>query len=234
LIGLWYNKIQENERDRGVGMCGRYTTEIETDERELFRMLARAEQNAQPSAEPHLMHGEAPIAAVSGREVFPSERAAVLASGMNGETDAFMFRWGFDAEIGGKHRLLINARAESAAEKPLFAVHLRQRRCVIPTAGFFEWAHVGRRADPARKYRFNLPGTGILYLAGMYRPSPTSPDGWEFVVLTREANDSMRPIHDRMPVILRTEHVEEYLGSSVSARMLLSETPPVLIKKLVS
>ena len=177
---------------------------------------------------------DAPIAAVSGREVFPSEQAAVLAAGGGGETDAFFFRWGFPAQIGGKQRLLINARAEGAAEKPMFAPHLRQRRCVIPTAGFFEWAHVGGRADPARKYRFNLPGTGILYLAGLYRPSQSAPGGWEFVILTRAANDSMQPIHDRMPVILRTEHVEEYLCSPASAGMLLAETPPVLIKKLVS
>ncbi|MBQ7299604.1 MAG: SOS response-associated peptidase [Clostridia bacterium] len=214
-------------------MCGRYTTEIETDERELFRMLVRAEENAHPTSVPHMSAGGS-IAAVRGREVYPSEQAAVLVGDASGEVDAWLYRWGFDAEIGGRRRLLINARAESAAAKPMFAPHLTERRCVIPTAGFFEWAHTGGRADPRLKYRFNLPDSGILYLAGLYRPSQSAPGCWEFVILTRAANDSMLPIHDRMPVILRTEHVQEYLCSAGSAGMLLEETPPVLVKKLVS
>ena len=214
-------------------MCGRYTTEIETDERELFRILERAEQNTRTN--PILRAStDAPITTVHGREVFPSEEAAVLAVGEQGGTDAFLFRWGFPSEIGGKKRLLINARAESAAEKPLFAPHLQCRRCVIPTAGFFEWEHHGGRADPTRKYRFNLPQTGILYLAGLYRPSDAINGEWEFVILTRETGDSMAPIHDRMPVVLRREHVGEYLADFRSAQMLLYETPPVLIKRLVS
>lgn len=205
-------------------MCGRYTTEIETDERQLFEILARAEQNSGMSA--------APLA----REVFPSETAAVLVAGTDRAVDAVLFRWGFPAGQNGG-RLLINARAESAAEKPTFAPHLQLgRRCVIPTAGFFEWAHPGdrRRADLSQKYRFNLPHTGVLYLAGLYRPSLTAPDGCEFVILTRAANDSMAPIHDRMPVILREEHIGEYLGDAASAAGLLAETPPVLLKRLVS
>lgn len=209
-------------------MCGRYTTEMETDERGLFEILLRAEQNAQPSAA-----ASGSITTV-GREVFPSETAAVLAEGHHGDTDAFLFRWGFDADIGGKRRLLINARSETASEKAMFAPLLPACRCVIPTAGFFEWAHHGGRAISAMKYRFNLPHTGILYLAGLYRPSPAEPEIREFVILTRAANDSMAPIHDRMPVILRGEHVEEYLHDAVSAKKLLDETPPVLLKRLVS
>ena len=214
--------------DGGADMCGRYTTEMETDERGLFEILMRAEQNAQTSvssrADPMTV----------GREVFPSETAAVLAADGSGTADAFLYRWGFDADINGKHRLLINARAETAAEKATFAPLLPAYRCVIPTAGFFEWAHDGGRAISALKYRFNLPNTGILYLAGLYRPSPAEPEKREFVILTRAANDSMAPIHDRMPVILREEHVEEYLCDAGSARKLLCETPPVLIKRLVS
>ncbi len=155
-------------------MCGRYTTEIETDERELFQMLARAEQNAHTMPTHHLS-SEHPITAVSGREIFPSDPAAVLIAHSAYDIDAFLYRWGFPSVFDGKHRLLINARAESAAEKPIYAPHFHQHRCVIPTAGFFEWAHQGSRADPARKYRFNLPQTGILFLAGFFRPSVSIP-----------------------------------------------------------
>ena len=169
-----------------------------------------------------------------GREVFPSETAAVLAGTREGSIDAFAFRWGFDADIGGKRRLLINARAETAAEKTMFAPLLPAYRCVIPTAGFFEWAHSGDRVISSQKYRFNQPHTGILYLAGLYRPSPFSAGMHEFVIMTRAANDSMAPIHDRMPVVLREEHIDEYLHDTISAQKLLCETPPMLVKRLVS
>ena len=209
-------------------MCGRYTTEMETDERQLFEILMRAEQNAQT------LVSSCGKTVTVGREVFPSETAAVLAGTREGSIDAFAFRWGFDADIGGKRRLLINARAETAAEKAMFAPLLPAYRCVIPTAGFFEWAHNGDRVISSQKYRFNLPHTGILYLAGLYRPSPFLAGMHEFVVMTRAANDSMAPIHDRMPVVLREEHIDEYLHDTASAKKLLCETPPMLVKRLVS
>ena len=210
-------------------MCGRYTTEIETDERELFRMLARAEANTNSGSAVSMTSGKPLV-----REVFPSEPAAVLTADAGGGIDVHLFRWGYPTEIAGKRRLLINARSETAAEKPMFSDGLLYRRCVIPTAGFFEWAHVGGRADTDRKYRFNLPHTGILYLAGFFRPSYTAAGTCEFLILTREANVSMAPIHDRMPVIVREEHIAEYLADAAAARQLLYETPPMLLKKLVS
>ncbi len=226
-------------------MCGRYTTEIETDERALFRMLLRAEFNT-PTLAPGfaLKNGIAeiphtPTAALSlrtggGCEVFPSDIAAVLTM-KAGETspDAYLYRWGYPTEINGKKRLLINARSESAEEKTLFAESLVHRRCVIPTAGFFEWMHNAGKADPHKKFRFNQTHGGMLYLAGLYRRSFAC-DEHEFVILTRNANASMAPIHDRMPVILRAEHVAEYLYSAENAKRLLCETPPMLVKRLVS
>lgn len=214
-------------------MCGRYTTEIETDEHELYQMLARAEQTSSAGTATPLA-SDTGVKSIRGREVFPSDAAAVLSAGTEHPIDAFLFRWGFPSSMDGKRRLLINARSESVLEKPSFAPHFLQQRCVIPTAGFFEWAHHGNRADPAQKYRFNLPQTGMLFLAGFYRQSPTAENEREFLILTREANDSMAPIHHRMPVILRREHIEEYLLDAASAQTLLNETPPVLLKRLVS
>ena len=214
-------------------MCGRYTTELETEERELYQILARAEQNS--SSMTRANHSvRASVSTSNGHEVFPADFAPVLTAGAYTDIDAFLFRWGFSSTFGGKHSLLINARSESALEKPLFSSHFLYHRCVIPTAGFFEWAHNGMRADPARKYRFNLPQTGMLFLAGFYRKSDQNPNETEFIILTREANDSMAPIHHRMPVILRKEHIAEYLLNTDAARVLLNETPPVLIKRLVS
>ena len=113
-------------------MCGRYTTEIETDERELFQMLAHAEQNVYVKAVNR--SSERVISPPSVREVFPSEPAAVLTITDSHGIDACLFRWGFPSAFHGKNRLLINARAESVFEKAIFSPHFLYHRCVIPTA----------------------------------------------------------------------------------------------------
>ena len=92
-------------------------------------------------------------------------------------------------------KLLINARAETAAQKPTFSEALRLRRIVLPASGFYEWTH----DDAHLQYFFDLENRTVFYLAGLYRID----DGvLRFVILTRAANESMRPVHDRMPVIL--------------------------------
>ena len=86
-------------------------------------------------------------------------------------------------------------------EKPAFATSFRLRRCAVPCTGFFEWdAH-------KTKYRFRLPGCGGAYLGGIFRECDSLP---QFVILTAEANDSVRPIHERMPVILPAEAVGDW------------------------
>ncbi len=125
--------------------------------------------------------------------------------------------WGFLGFDKGK--LLINARAESVKDKPTFADSFAQRRCVLPAAGFYEWD------SKKEKVIFTLPDKPILYLAGIYRPY-----GQErrFVVLTREANASMAPIHDRMPLILSGEEVEPWVCDRRAADDLLAKELPML------
>ena len=209
-------------------MCGRYTTDIETDEEELFQVLRRADVNT-PEAAAYL--------GVSAREVFPTDPAAVifgrdpsrLAAG-GARYGIRYFRWGYPME----KRTLINARSESAEEKAIFSASLPMRRCVIPTAGFFEWSHTGERI----KYRFNLPDSGILYLAGLYRPMAV-PDArfsdvrQEFVILTTEANASMADIHSRMPLILLPEALDSWIYDTSSAMRILHSAPPELVRKAV-
>ena len=209
-------------------MCGRYTTDIETDEEELNRILFRADANT-PAA--------AAYVGASGREVFPTDPAPVLfgreMSKLSAGTARYgirYFRWGYPFE----KRFVINARAEQAEEKPMFSASLSERRCVIPTAGFFEWSHTGEKI----KYRFNLPDTGILYLAGLYRPiscpDTRFPDVFqEFVILTTEANASMQPVHSRMPLILHPEAVDSWVYNDRAAERLLHTPPPELVKKAV-
>ena len=207
-------------------MCGRFTTDTETDEEELSRILSRAANNT-PSASVF----------ACAREVFPSDPAAVLyrrdparlTQGSSWYGTRF-FRWGYPMD----RKLLINARAENAEERPVFCASLVSRRCIIPTAGFFEWTHTKEKV----KYRFNTGDSGLLFLAGLYRPSeqpdPRYPDiRHEFVILTTEANASMAPVHTRMPVILRPDQLRMWLYSETDARRILTEPPPELHRKAV-
>lgn len=122
---------------------------------------------------------------------------------------------GFD-----KGKLLINARAEGVRTKRAFADSFASRRCVFPAAGFYEWD------KQKNKVTFKLEDKPILYLAGIYKPYGAEK---RFVVLTREANDSMRPVHDRMPLILTKEEVRPWVRDEEATSTILAKELPQLM-----
>ena len=128
-----------------------------------------------------------------------------------------LLQWGFPGFDKGK--LLINARAESVKDRPTFADSYAERRCVLPAAGFYEW---DRKKE---KVIFTLPEKPLLYLAGIFRPY--GPE-MRFVILTREANASMAPVHDRMPLILSNNEVEPWISDAAAADRLLAKQLPAL------
>ena len=119
---------------------------------------------------------------------------------------------------------MINARAESVAEKPAFRAAFKRRRCIVPASGFYEWKQVAKGKQPI----FILPADDKLFaLAGLWEIW-TGPDGGELqscTILTTEANDLMEPIHNRMPVILAQEDWSDWLGSG-------GDDPPAYLAKL--
>ena len=121
---------------------------------------------------------------------------------------------------GAEGKLLINARSETAAEKPTFAPCLRSRRIVLPAEAFFEW-----QRDTREKYRFTVPGLRTFYLGGLYRREG---EETRFVILTRAANADMAPVHHRMPLILGPEAVRPSLTREDAARQALSAPAPEL------
>ena len=125
--------------------------------------------------------------------------------------------WGFPGFDKGK--LLINARAESVKDRPTFADSFAERRCVLPAAGFYEW---DRKKE---KVIFTVTESKILYLAGIYRPYGEEN---RFVILTREANASMAPVHDRMPLILSRGEVEPWVRGVNEADDILAKKLPLL------
>ena len=138
----------------------------------------------------------------------------------NGKIVAVPAFFGFPGYQDGK--LLINARSETAAEKRTFADSLKSRRIILPTTGFFEWSHGAKKT----KYLFTVDSRDVVYLCGVYKIV----DGeYRFVILTREANESMAETHDRMPIIAAEEEVRPYLSDYDSAiRIIASEAPQLL------
>ena len=128
--------------------------------------------------------------------------------------------FGFPGFSGG--RLLINARAETAAEKKTFAESLKERRVILPATGFYEW-------DAKKtKYLFTVGDRTVFYLCGLYRIV----DGqYRFVILTRAANDTMIETHDRMPVIVGQNEVRPYLTDLAAAKEILSSASPELVRR---
>ena len=119
--------------------------------------------------------------------------------------------WAKDPAIGNR---MINARAETIATKPSFRSALRKRRCLIPADGFYEWTPAGRTKQPVHIALKNREPFGF---AGLWE-SWTSLDGEEIktcTIITTEANELLKPIHDRMPVILNREAEAVWLDPTI-------------------
>ena len=116
--------------------------------------------------------------------------------------------WAKDASIGHK---MINARAETVAEKPAFRKPFRSRRCLIPADGFFEWQ---RHGDTREAWYFRSTAGTPLAFAGLWDEWLDKSTGETLrscTIITTAANALMRPIHDRMPVVLQAHEERQWL-----------------------
>ncbi len=118
-----------------------------------------------------------------------------------------------------------NARAETLTERAAFREAFERRRCVVPADGFFEWT--GPKTD-RRPLWFHRPDGGLLLFAGLYESWWPAPGERErtFTIVTTGANGLMTPIHDRMPVILPDETVDEWLYPQQDTRTLAALLVP--------
>ena len=105
----------------------------------------------------------------------------------------------------------MNAKAETATEKPTFKDDWEKHRCIIPASWYFEWRHMidntGKR-HISDKYMIQPKGAAVTWLCGLYRIEEGLP---HFVVLTRDPGDEIRFIHDRMPLIMPEDLVNEWI-----------------------
>ena len=191
-------------------MCGRYTLCTDDEYQEIVDIVNEVSRNLESGG-----------SAMAVGEIFPTNAVPVLAP-VNGRAKPELFTWGFPNYYS--KGVLINARSESVGEKPMFRQCLNSRRCVIPSTGFFEWDR------SKQKFQFNLPDTGVLYMAGLYSAFEGEN---RFVILTTAANQSVADVHNRMPVILPKQDIGNWLFDTGKAAGILDRVPPDLIKKAV-
>lgn len=190
-------------------MCGRYFFSGMTNDEKLNAIV-------------NMMERRYPGAYKTG-EILPGDTAPAVVE-RDGHIVPIPAIFGFPGFESG--RLLINARAETAAGKRTFADSLRDRRAILPALGFYEWSHDEKKT----KYLFRAEDRPVLYLCGVWKLV----DGLaRFVIMTRAANESMRDIHDRMPVIAAEDEVRPYLTDRDAAMALLAAGAPRLTREPV-
>ncbi len=178
-------------------MCGRYAF---YDPKEIFEIRMLLDEIAEVF--------DAKITdRIKQGDVFPSETAAVLAQSPSGYKP-YPMEWGY--LIKGSSRRVINARAESAAEKPMFAGSLAAQKCAVPCTGFYEWQ---KRDGKSYKYLITLKNAPFFYLGGLYNRFRVDGDtlAARFVILTVPAAPAMQDIHSRMPLMIPPEEKERWL-----------------------
>ena len=168
-------------------MCGRFV--IGGDFRDKLDELIKAEDIV-PSFLPYKQ---------SGQDVFPSDSSVVIHAD-GSRLSAGDMLWGYNNPY--RKGLIINARAETVRDKNLFADSIMNRRCIIPASGFYEWDRYKAR------FRFSDPENELILLAGIYHEEHGK---YHYTILTAQANESMQPVHDRMPLMIGRDEINTWI-----------------------
>jgi len=197
-------------------MCGRYTV---SSPKEVLSELTEADDFQGMEAR---------------YNVAPSQMALVVVSESNGKRRVLEMKWGFVPQ--GVNNLwmgrpIINARAETAAEKPLFRDSVRRMRCVVAADGFYEWEKIDGGNQP---YLVRLTGGTPLGFAGLWdRRQILSGQMLEtFTILTTRANRLIAPFHDRMPIVLGRQDRKLWLDSASGPGILADLSEPFPAEKM--
>ncbi|GGD28762.1 SOS response-associated peptidase [Nocardioides daphniae] len=206
-------------------MCGRYASsrrpedlveEFEVVENRVPAPLA-ADYNVAPTKEVYAVL-ERPARTEADGSAVPAQRQ------LRTLTWGLVPSWAKDPAIGSR---MINARAETASEKPAFRKAFRSRRCLLPADGYYEWyvtSEVTKAGKPVKQPYFIRPRDGgVLAMAGLYEiwrdpdRADDDPDRfrWTCTVLTTEAADDLGHIHDRMPLMVERERWDDWLDPAL-------------------
>lgn len=181
-------------------MCGRYNFGEET-EKDVRRIVSETDKKINWSCR---------------GDIHPSEMAIIITGKVSGLFAENMY-WGFPSYQA--RQLMINARSESVLAKKSFSDSVLHRRCVIPAHHFYEWDRSRNKVTFTRKENMTL------YMAGFYNHFENED---RFIILTISANESMKPVHDRMPLILSEDEIREWICSETRIRDFLKKGSPML------
>jgi putative SOS response-associated peptidase YedK len=199
-------------------MCGRKT--LTKDMQSIIEELAIEEW-------------ENPDNYIPNYNIAPTQNSPILVD--NGKRIVKSMRWGLipswakDEKFGAR---MINARIETLTEKPSYKNLLQRNRCIVITDGYYEWKQYGNRKIP---YYFKNPDNKLLPMAGLYDVWK-HPDGYvipSYTVITKEAQKDIATIHNRMPVILPQEHLDDWLktnNSSISEALEIAKNTRQVLK----
>ena len=155
--------------------------------------------------------------------IAPTQNVAVIVN--KGGNHMELFRWGLipywakDPEIGNR---LINARAETLAEKPSFKRSFRQRRCLVLADSFYEWRKIDGYKIPMRIILKSREPFGFAGLWDCWH-SPEGEDINSFTIITTTPNELLKSIHNRMPVVLSPEEEKTWLNPNIQDEFILSK-----------
>lgn len=179
-------------------MCGRYTL---TSAPEAIRALFRYDEHPNFPAR---------------YNIAPTQPIAIVRM-VDGKRQFALVRWGLLpswVKDPGAFSLLINARGESVCDKPAFRAAMKRRRCLIPADGFYEWQATGK--GPKQPFYIHARSGMPLAFAGLWE-TWMGPNGEEVetaAIVTTAANQTLGPIHDRMPVIVPSEDFNVWLDTA--------------------
>ena len=189
-------------------MCGRFTQSYTWAEVHAFLSVIGAPQNLRPRY-----------------NIAPTTVVDVVRLDREGRRELVAMRWGLVPFFWKKSLkempATFNARAETVAGKPMFRGAFRERRCIVPASGFFEWT--GPKTDRQPHLFSAADGSPILAMAGLWdrwRDPATGEDVLSCTIIVSGASAWMVPYHDRMPVLIAEEDFDGWLGGTLGPEAL--------------
>jgi len=185
-------------------MCGRYIIDDSGDIVEMRRIFEELKKHYSDTVE---------FQNVKRGEIFPTDTVPVIIPEKDLRIDAVPMQWGIK---GYNNNLIINARSEGVYQKRMFRESIKNKRCIIPSNGFYEWAKLQNKKE---KYLIRPADAPMLYFAGIYEklPDPTE-QGKEqvrFVIITKESRGLIRSLHERMPVTVERRDILKWLNGDI-------------------
>ena len=203
-------------------MCGRFTQHYTWQQVHEFLSVIGAPLNLQPRY-----------------NIAPTTRIDVVRLDQEGRRELVRMRWGLVPGWWSKGLKEVpatfNARAETVAEKPMFRNAFRQRRCIIPASGFYEWT--GEKGSKVPHLFSAADGTPVLAFAALWdrwRDKATGEDVLSATIIVSGASDWMTPYHDRMPVLLTPDLFDAWLKCEAGPDVLRPAAESALREWVVS